>query len=352
MGRRDAAVERQAPVKRVQRTDRISGVRVRADGTVRGVVRRAGVLLYKLADGTTTRELVTAETLGAPASLASLVGRPVTVGHPVSGKAGRDDAVGTITSAAVEGTLLVAVLRIDDASARAAIEAGELVELSSGYACRVDATPGTTPSGERYDAVQQDVVFDHVAMLSKNRARCGPVCSLRADDASHTCNGDSMDPTEETTEPTTETTAEEPMAACAEKLETILAAVLAIAASMKIDLTAKPADAPPAPAPKTDAMDPAALDERLAVFERARRIVPSLRTDSKSNDEIRREVLTKLDGAACVEGRSELEVRGMFDGRFAAFSNVTLAAARLGGPAQHLDAAPALSDKWRLGALG
>lgn len=43
-------------------------------------------------------------------------------------------------------------------------------ELSAGYTCDLDWTPGKTPSGEAYDAVQKNIRINHVAIVQRGRA--------------------------------------------------------------------------------------------------------------------------------------------------------------------------------------
>jgi hypothetical protein len=56
-----------------------------------------------------------------------------------------------------------------------AVDAGKR-ELSNGYRSTIDFTPGITPSGERYDAVQKEIRGNHVAVVAKGRA--GPECRI------------------------------------------------------------------------------------------------------------------------------------------------------------------------------
>src|SRR5690606_28507268 len=46
------------------------------------------------------------------------------------------------------------------------IESGERKEISLGYKCQLDPTPGTW-NGESYDAVQKNIVVNHVALGPK-----------------------------------------------------------------------------------------------------------------------------------------------------------------------------------------
>jgi hypothetical protein len=43
-------------------------------------------------------------------------------------------------------------------------------ELSCGYSLNLDETPGTTPEGEHYDAIQRNIVYNHVALVPQGRA--------------------------------------------------------------------------------------------------------------------------------------------------------------------------------------
>jgi hypothetical protein len=43
-------------------------------------------------------------------------------------------------------------------------------ELSCGYTLNLDETPGTTPTGEHYDAIQRDIVYNHIAIVPHGRA--------------------------------------------------------------------------------------------------------------------------------------------------------------------------------------
>ncbi len=56
-----------------------------------------------------------------------------------------------------------------DAATIAKMDAGKL-ELSCGYTCDLDETPGTHPVWGDYDAVQRSIVGNHVALVDKGRA--------------------------------------------------------------------------------------------------------------------------------------------------------------------------------------
>lgn len=156
------------------------GVRVDARPT------RAGVLTYTTEDGQTIREWRPQDEVFAPASLATLRGVAVTDGHPAEGLVsaaswGRFAKGHAGDDVRADGDLVAASLVVSDAAAVDRVKRGELVELSCGYACDVDETPGVTPEGERYDRVQRAITYNHVALLPPAEGRAGPACALRLD---------------------------------------------------------------------------------------------------------------------------------------------------------------------------
>jgi len=151
-------------------------------------VTRTGVLVYQRADGTTVREYRPPEEVFHVDSLRSLADAAVTIAHPAAGRVTpesfRADAVGYVREGGrQDGTFVATSLAVQDAQAIARIDARDLVELSCGYSCRVDATPGTTPTGERYDAIQRAITYNHVALLPRGGGRAGRDVALRIDGA-------------------------------------------------------------------------------------------------------------------------------------------------------------------------
>jgi hypothetical protein len=188
---RTDANDRPASWTRAVRVDRgrLAKATKLASGGVRveGVVAKVGVLTYVRADGSTFRELLPREEAGKLDSLATLRDAAVTVHHPergtrlVSPETYREDSVGHVSGEPrFDGRRIVADLAIQDAAAIARIDAGELVELSAGYECYVDPTPGTF-EGQRYDAVQRARTYNHAALLPPGTARAGSEASLRLD---------------------------------------------------------------------------------------------------------------------------------------------------------------------------
>lgn len=145
---------------------------------------RVGVFTYKRADGTTIRELRPAEEVFREESLATLSSAPVTDLHPtemVSPTNVRKLRVGHVGEAVrKDGRLVAAHITVEDHEIIAKVEKGERREISCGYQCRIDATPGVH-EGERYDVVQRDIVYNHAALGPRNWGRAGNDVCLRVD---------------------------------------------------------------------------------------------------------------------------------------------------------------------------
>ncbi len=145
---------------------------------------RTGVLSYRQPDGSVIRELRHPDEVFNTDSLASLAGAPVTVGHP--GKVEPENyslhTVGHVGDAVTpaEDRFVSATLRIQESRAVLAIEKGELLELSCGYDCDMDPTPGEY-NGEKYDSIQRNIVYNHLALLPKNGGRAGNDVKIRLD---------------------------------------------------------------------------------------------------------------------------------------------------------------------------
>lgn len=112
-------------------------------------------------------------------SMATLAHRPVTVDHPaemVTAKNWKKYAVGdTGGDVARDGDFIRVPLKVMDQRGIDAIEGGKR-ELSVGYFCDLDFTPGVSPKGEAYDARQTGITGNHLAICT--RARAGSSCRI------------------------------------------------------------------------------------------------------------------------------------------------------------------------------
>ena len=106
-------------------------------------------------------------------SKASFAMVPVTIDHPpvmVTAKNSREYTVGQVgENIRDDGTHLIATLVINDERAINMIEGGKR-EVSCGYTCDLDETPGVAPDGTRYDARQYNIRGNHLAIVDAGRA--------------------------------------------------------------------------------------------------------------------------------------------------------------------------------------
>jgi hypothetical protein len=121
-------------------------------------------------------------------SLESLQGAPVTDLHPsetgsdsfLTPANAKEHIVGITESVKRDGPYLKGSLIIFHEDTIKAIESGERKEISLGYKCRLESIAGSV-NGEAYDAVQRDIVVNHVAIGPKGWGRAGPDCAIRND---------------------------------------------------------------------------------------------------------------------------------------------------------------------------
>jgi len=150
---------------------------------VKAHLSKTGVFSYR-----DSREYRSDDEVFRADSLESLKGAPVTDLHP-SEKGGdnfltpanaKEHIIGITENVERDGPYLKGSLLIFHQDAIGAIEKGERKEISLGYKCRLEATPGAV-NGETYDAVQRDIIVNHVAIGPKGWGRAGSDCSIRTD---------------------------------------------------------------------------------------------------------------------------------------------------------------------------
>lgn len=106
-------------------------------------------------------------------SLRTFSHAPVTMGHPaeaVTSDNWAKLAKGEVSTEATwqDGKIKLPLI-LKDADTIAAVEAGTR-ELSAGYTCQVEFTDGVTEDGQAYDAIQRNIVANHVAIVPRGRA--------------------------------------------------------------------------------------------------------------------------------------------------------------------------------------
>ena len=147
----------------------------------RAILTNVGVFTYMNADGTSHRELRCPEEVFAKDSLDTLLGKPLTNEHPseaVSVENAEKYQAGTVLGPVTHDAYHVASgLSIMKADAIEDAKNGKR-GLSCGYSCTLDPTPGVW-MGVKYDSVQRNIRYNHVAMCEKGRA--GDAARLRMD---------------------------------------------------------------------------------------------------------------------------------------------------------------------------
>ena len=243
-----------------------------------------------------------------PASLSSFAGKPVTQGHPatmVDSANWRVHAVGHSGQGVVrDGDHVAADLLVTDAAAVAVAEAGS--ELSNGYWADFDFTPGTTPEGEPYDALQRNIRGNHIALV--DRGRCGPSCALPSGGGTADAAAPGANP------PAAAGVSDRPPGGEAALRQ--LGGEAALVSQLRADVEAR--DGEIAALRARMAEDAASLDrraaERVAVVDLARGVLgPDFDPAGLDLDEVRRTALVRALGAEAVRGRGDAYVAAAFD---------------------------------------
>lgn len=163
-------------MRNVQRYDSlqlVAGVVIDTDGFMRDspIVARTGVYEYRNPDGTIRREYRPADEVFASDALNSFRGKPITVLHPKKGKITAANAFGTaIGSILSDGYPKDEKYVACDIVIFAPDKIGKHRELSLGYRCDCEETPGVSPDGQAYDAIQRNIRINHLAVVPVARA--------------------------------------------------------------------------------------------------------------------------------------------------------------------------------------
>lgn len=312
----------------------LSGTRKTADGylVASAKVARTGIQEYRgyecdadgslgLRDMAVVRVYRPEHEVFADAAMQSYAYRPVTNDHPseaVSAENWRDLSVGqTGGDIARDGDWVKVPMVLMDAGMIRAVEGGKR-QLSMGYTCTLDATPGTTPTGEKYDAVQTGLRMNHLAVVTA--ARAGADARI-GDDKGAMPITPKEDLMSDTLKPVV----------LGDKAVQVAAADVAAIDAFKADMTKQLADAATALAkadaerddaiakrdaalasvPTGAAMD-ALVIARADLIGKASRIAPAVKTDGLTDADIRKAVVTAKIGDAAT-GKSDAYIDARFD---------------------------------------
>ena len=239
-------------------------------------------------------------------SMASYSTAPVTVNHPaemVDSTNWKQHGVGEINGDIVrDGQRVRVPVIVRDA---AAVKKAQTThkQLSMGYSTTLDFTPGTTPEGAAYDAVQREIRINHIALVPV--ARGGPELRIVDERPKETTMKIKIGDAE------VDATNGEAVRVAVDALNTKLANQGAQIGTLTADLatantaiSTKDGEIVALNAKLVDAeITPAKLqilaDARADVIGKAKTLAPNIATDGKTDAEIRKEAVTaKLGDAA------------------------------------------------------
>jgi hypothetical protein len=277
-------------------------------------------------------------------SVDSFEGVPFTNDHPpepVTPQNARRYTVGQLAGVPRrDGAELVGTIYVNDASTIEAMRRGK-VQLSCGYECDLVEEPGTTPSGERYDARQTNIRGNHVALVDVGRAGTARVRM----DAAHMIAGGAGPNTGLTM------TLEEALQALgvasarADQAEKDCVDARARADKAEGERDAAKAAELAANKARQDAADAieSRVEARLALRGKAAGVLgASFKFDGLTDREVKVAVIKKLDGDDVAAERSDDYVDGRFDACVARGSAATLGNPDADAPAgKRADAASA-----------
>lgn len=271
-------------------------------------------------------------------ALASFSHAPITMDHPVEPVTPdniKQYEVGEVSTAAkVENGWVSLPLIVKHRDAIDAVQSGKN-QLSAGYSCQIDWTPGTTENGEAYDAIQRNIRINHLAIVDAARAgpdakigdswgaapiKAGkpdatgdaPITQTDKGVAMSTVNivlGDKVVAVAATDAPAVEAF----KADAAKKLDEAVAAHDAAIAAKDAELAAKDAEIDGL---KAKVLDGAALDAAVAargdLITKAKAICSDVKTDGLNDADIRKAVVIAKRGDS-VKDKSQAYFDAAFD---------------------------------------
>jgi hypothetical protein len=303
---------------------------LRADG----LPTRAGVFTYRRGNGSIVRELRLPEEVFSEDSLSTLAHAPLTDGHPsqpVTSSNAKGLAIGHVGEASREGKHVRTPVLVTDADAIAKIETGKAVELSCGYYCDLEDKAGTY-EGQAYDKIQRNIRYNHVALVEQGRA--GPENRIRLD--------------EQDAELVSDEIKEAPKSAKVKHMfkiridgvdyevsEATAQAFAKLEAAQKAELSKQTARADSADADCKKAQealkvaeDPARITNAVKARVDLERVAEKaqVKADGLSDEEIRKQVIAKVQPDLKLDGKDSAYVAAAFDivsGKLTAQTNET-----------------------------
>ena len=298
----------------MQRYDNYAIQAIKTDeGFVRDapIIGRTGILEYRNVDGSIRREYRPPQEAFNVDSLASIRGKPITLGHHglVSSANYRETKpVGTVISDGrqdgnnIRADVVIYSLDTDDR------------ELSCGYQTELDETPGVTEDGEHYDAIQRNIRYNHLAIVPRGRAgnaRLNMDGNQSIEEVETMSTKIKMDNGIEYEVPAEVKVAYDAMVEKADATKKDLDAMTAKFDSATAEIETLKADAE-----KAEADFKAKFDEMVKTTIELRTIASKHgieKADEMSNDEIKKAVVAKVHPKLNLDGKSAEYIEVAFD---------------------------------------
>jgi len=305
---------------------------------------KAGVFLYLNKDGTTRRELRPKELIHDPEIMVTLENQPHTNSHPpglLNSRNTKQYQTGVVYGKhdiAPDGIHTRARVRVYDEAAIRDIESGK-EQVSCGYSCRIDNTPGVHPEFGPYDAIQtRPFKYNHLASEWRGRAGAGAAIKRDSDESEYRFDAVEIDPSDIPTQTKKDHKQEKPKMAQiridGRDIEVSEAAEIAVNSKFKADAEAidkaqKQAVAEKARADQAQAkldeaqekikgLEAIDHDARIdAAIEQREQFKPILGKDyvfkGKSDLQVKKDVIAKLRPEAKLDGQSEAYIQARLD---------------------------------------
>ncbi|WP_025184027.1 DUF2213 domain-containing protein [Leptospira kirschneri] len=306
----------------------------------RVTIARTGVFLY-LRDGKVQREAKLPEELFKKSTIDSCRLKPVADGHPPLGdcrglitptnyqkytKGTFGDTVEIVSGDRIETTEIVY-----DESLILSLKAGEKHQVSIGFESWIDKTPGLFPgTGEPYDAIQRDIVVNHLSHVLRGKGGEEVKVHLdSSDEIGYMIQEETMDKKSDAKKEPVQDGVEDPKTEAQSAPDEIPESVFLtlrnfftkilgeaktetpttmddkktselqsqIEALKKENEELKKKGAPNVPEAKQDAIDDKikdAVSARINLIDSAKAVVPELRTDGLSDREIRLKAIASI----------------------------------------------------------
>jgi hypothetical protein len=300
---------------------------------------KAGVFKYLNKDGSIRRELRPRAEVHDAASLASLQNKPITNSHPpelLNSRNTRKYQVGVVHGdhqLAEDRLHTQARALVTDEDAIRDIQQGKQ-QVSCGYTCDIDFTPGADAEFGEYDAIQRNIRYNHLALEWRGRAGSG--ARLRNDQSEDSAvRFDALELPEDAPEPiiNNKETVMVKIRIDGKEYEVSEAAEVALSHKFKADAqaldTAKAEadaqkaradqmqakyDAEKARADRLDGMDITAMVKARAALEaQAQRVVKNAKLDSLSDRQVKELVIKERFDWAKTEGQSDDYVNALYE---------------------------------------